>query len=399
MGMKTPMLDDTPVLEEVPLFELENQQREKIESESEDDIEVVWEDEYPNGTILKPTCDTNLDNIHVESLDNITFATFLGDSHMVYDDILNKQSNTCFYFREDDSVETCDILIDDHEDSLLIDNEYVCFNFWGGESLNLLHNKLMSEGDDASFYSCEDEGDSSSQIEWGDEMSKCVEEMMEDGNLNLIIKKTLIIDVGVYTGVGAAWKTAKIEKGSTVAIFGLGAVGLAVAEGARLRGASKIIGVDLNPDKFELGKKFGLTDFINPKTCGESSVTEAIKKMTDGGVDYSFECIGLASLMEDAFASSRQGGYTIILGVEMHGKPISVNPYELLAEKTIIGCNFGGINAKTDIPQLAEKYLKNELNLEGFKTHEVKFQDINEAFELLEQKKSLRCIIWMDNNA
>ncbi|XP_019190372.1 PREDICTED: alcohol dehydrogenase-like 1 [Ipomoea nil] len=215
---------------------------------------------------------------------------------------------------------------------------------------------------------------------------------------DLPVDKACLLSCCIPTGVGAAWKTAKIEKGSTVAIFGLGAVGLAVAEGARLRGASKIIGVDLNPDKFELGKKFGLTDFINPKAIGESSVPEAIKKMTDGGVDYSFECIGLASLMEDAFASSRQGGYTIILGVEMHGKPISVNPYELLAEKTIIGCNFGGINAKTDIPELAEKYLKNELNLEGFKTHEVKFEDIMQAFELLEQKKSLRCIIWMDNN-
>ncbi|XP_031115035.1 alcohol dehydrogenase-like 1 isoform X1 [Ipomoea triloba] len=215
-------------------------------------------------------------------------------------------------------------------------------------------------------------------------------------NPDFPIDMACLLSCGVTTGIGASWKVAKIEEGSTVAIFGLGAVGLAVAEGARLRGASKVIGVDLIPEKFELGKKFGLTDFINPTTCGESSVAEVIQKITNGGADYCFECIGLASLMQDAFASSRQGGYTIILGVEMHGKPISINPYELLEGRTIIGCMFGGIKAKVDIPKLAQKYMQKELNLEGFKTHEVKFQDINQAFDLLEQKKSLRCIIWMD---
>ncbi|XP_019190376.1 PREDICTED: alcohol dehydrogenase-like 1 isoform X1 [Ipomoea nil] len=183
-------------------------------------------------------------------------------------------------------------------------------------------------------------------------------------NPDFPIDMACLLSCGVTTGIGASWKVAKIEEGSTVAIFGLGAVGLAVAEGARLRGASKIIGVDLIPEKFELGKKFGLTDFINPTNCGESSVAE--------------------------------GGCTIILGMEMHGKPISINPYELLAERTIIGCLFGGIKPKVDVPVLAQKYMQKELNLEGFKTHEVKFEDINQAFDLLEQKKSLRCIIWMD---
>ncbi|XVF64815.1 hypothetical protein PTKIN_Ptkin09bG0196800 [Pterospermum kingtungense] len=120
------------------------------------------------------------------------------------------------------------------------------------------------------------------------------------------VDKACLLSCGVSTGIGAAWKVADIEEGSTVAIFGLGAVGLAVAEGARLRGAAKIIGVDLNPEKFEIGKKFGVTDFINPSTCGEKNVSEVIKEITDGGADYCFECIGLASVMEDAFKSNRE---------------------------------------------------------------------------------------------
>ncbi|XVE60520.1 hypothetical protein DITRI_Ditri05aG0135600 [Diplodiscus trichospermus] len=212
------------------------------------------------------------------------------------------------------------------------------------------------------------------------------------------VDKACLLSCGVSTGIGAAWKVADIEEGSTVAIFGLGAVGLAVAEGARLRGASKIIGVDLNPEKFETGKKFGVTDFINPSTCGEKNVSEVIMEMTDGGVDYCFECVGLASLMEDAFNSSREEGWgkTAILGVEMHGKPLALNTLFLLRGRTVTGCLFGGFKPKSDIPLLAEKYLDKKLNLDGFITHEVSFQDINKAFELLQEGKSLRCIIWMD---
>nr|KJB64121.1 hypothetical protein B456_010G038400 [Gossypium raimondii] len=210
-------------------------------------------------------------------------------------------------------------------------------------------------------------------------------------------EKACLLSCGVSTGIGAAWKVADIEEGSTVAIFGLGAVGLAVAEGARLRGASKIIGVDLNQEKFEIGKKFGVSEFINPTTCGEKKVSEVIKEITDGGVDYSFECIGLASLMEEAFNSSRVNwGKTVILGVEMHHTPLPINTYFLLRGRTVTGCFFGGLKAKSDIPILAQKYLHKEINLDGFITHEVNFQDINKAFDLLLEGKSLRCIIWMD---
>ncbi|KAH0683739.1 hypothetical protein KY290_022373 [Solanum tuberosum] len=212
------------------------------------------------------------------------------------------------------------------------------------------------------------------------------------------IDKASLLSCGVSTGLGAAWKVAEVEEGSTVAIFGLGAVGLAVAEGARLRGASKIIGVDLNPEKFEIGKKFGVTDFINPTTCGEKSTSQVIKEMTDDGADYCFECIGLTHLMQDAFTSSRKDtGKTILLGIEMHGTPLSISPLELVAAgKTITGSMFGGVKAKVDIPIFAHQYLNNELNLDGFITHEVSFEDINKAFDLLEARKSLRCIIWMD---
>ncbi|KAJ1298439.1 hypothetical protein BS78_01G453500 [Paspalum vaginatum] len=206
-----------------------------------------------------------------------------------------------------------------------------------------------------------------------------------------------LLSCGASTGVGAAWKLAKVEPGSSVAIFGLGAVGLAVAEGARICGASKIIGVDINPEKHELGKKFGLTHFIDPKELGEKPVSQAIVEMTDGGADYCFECIGLAALMNDAFRSSRDGwGKTIILGVEMHGAPLSIPSLEILNGRSVIGSLFGGVKPKQDIPILADKYLKKELELEKFITHEAGLKDINDAFDLLLQGKSLRCTIWMD---
>jgi len=206
-----------------------------------------------------------------------------------------------------------------------------------------------------------------------------------------------LLSCGASTGLGAAWKLAKVEPGSSVAIFGLGAVGLAVAEGARICGASKIIGVDINPDKHELGKKFGVTHFINPKELGEKPVSQVIVEMTDGGADYCFECIGLAALMNDAFLSSREGwGKTIILGVEMHGAPLSISSLQILHGKSVIGSMFGGVKPKQDIPIFADKYLNKELELDKFITHEVGLKDINEAFDLLIQGKSVRCTIWMD---
>uniref|UniRef100_A0A0E0QBF2 Alcohol dehydrogenase-like C-terminal domain-containing protein n=1 Tax=Oryza rufipogon TaxID=4529 RepID=A0A0E0QBF2_ORYRU len=185
------------------------------------------------------------------------------------------------------------------------------------------------------------------------------------------------------SGVGAAWKVAAVEPGSSVAVFGLGAVGLAVAQGARMRGAKRIIGVDLNPDKFDVGKRLGMTDFINPNDTGGKTVSEVIKEMTGGGgADYCFECIGSTS--------------TILLGVSGNKAPISIPSHEILRGRSVIGSLFGGIKPKNDIPMLAQKYLDKELELEEFITHEMGFEEINRAFELLTQGKSIRCIIWMD---
>ncbi|KAM3315855.1 hypothetical protein ACQJBY_034159 [Aegilops geniculata] len=210
-------------------------------------------------------------------------------------------------------------------------------------------------------------------------------------------KLACLLGCGAGTGVGAAWRLAKVQPGSSVVIFGLGAVGLSVAQGAKMCGAAKIIGVDLNPDKEELGKKFGVTDFLNPSKLGESPLSQVIIEMTGGGADYCFECIGAASVMTDAFRSAKQGnGKTVILGLEKDGKPISLPSIEFLFGKCVMGSLFGGIKPKTDIPILAEKCMSKELELEKLITHEVGLQEINTAFDLLLQGKSLRCIIWMD---
>ncbi|KAG2698209.1 hypothetical protein I3760_07G140100 [Carya illinoinensis] len=210
--------------------------------------------------------------------------------------------------------------------------------------------------------------------------------------------RACLLSCEVSTGVGAAWRTANVETGSTVAIFGLGSIGLAVAEGARLCGATKIIGVDLNPDKFEVGKKFGVTEFVNAGDCGNKTVSQVIKETTGGGADYCFECVGLASLVQEAYASCRKGwGKTIVLGADKPGSTLSLSSFDVLhSGKSLKGCLFGGIKAKTDIPILIKRYLDKELQLDEFVTHEVKFDDINKAFDLLIQGESLRCVIWMD---
>uniref|UniRef100_I1QCA7 Cinnamyl-alcohol dehydrogenase n=1 Tax=Oryza glaberrima TaxID=4538 RepID=I1QCA7_ORYGL len=207
-----------------------------------------------------------------------------------------------------------------------------------------------------------------------------------------------LLSCGISTGVGAAWKVAAVEPGSSVAVFGLGAVGLAVAQGARMRGAKRIIGVDLNPDKFAVGKRLGMTDFINPNDTGGKTVSEVIKEMTGGGgADYCFECIGSTSVMAEAFQSTRNGwGKTILLGVSGNKAPIGIPSHEILRGRSVIGSLFGGIKPKNDIPMLAQKYLDKELELEEFITHEMGFEEINRAFELLTQGKSIRCIIWMN---
>ncbi|XP_015072996.1 alcohol dehydrogenase-like 7 isoform X1 [Solanum pennellii] len=210
--------------------------------------------------------------------------------------------------------------------------------------------------------------------------------------------RACLLSCGVSTGVGAAWKTANVEPGSTVVIFGLGSVGLAVAEGARLCGATRIIGVGRNSDKFEIGKQFGVTEFVNSKSCGDKPVSQVIIEMTNGGADYCFECVGLGTLVQEAFACCRKGwGKTIVLGVDKPDAQLNLNSFEVLqSNKTLMGSFFGGLKPKSDVPILVKRYLDKELELDKFVTHEVNLEDINKAFDLLIQGKSLRCVIWMD---
>ncbi|XP_074286158.1 alcohol dehydrogenase-like 7 [Silene latifolia] len=210
--------------------------------------------------------------------------------------------------------------------------------------------------------------------------------------------RACLLSCGLSTGVGAAWKTAQVEAGSTVAIFGLGVIGLAVAEGARLCGANRIIGIDLNPAKFESGKKFGVTDFVNPQDTGSKSVSEVINEMTGGGADYCFECVGRSSLMQDAYACCRKGwGKTVVVGVDNPKSEIKLNCHDVLHNgKTLTGSLFGGLKAKSDVPTLVNWYLDKKLQLDEFVTHEMKIEDVNEAFELLLDGKCLRCVLWMD---
>ncbi|KAF8668787.1 hypothetical protein HU200_051980 [Digitaria exilis] len=209
-----------------------------------------------------------------------------------------------------------------------------------------------------------------------------------------------LLSCGVSTGVGAAWKVAAVEPGSTVAVFGLGTVGLAVAQGSKMRGAKRIIGVDLNPDKFEIGKRLGITDFVNPNDIGEKTVRQVIKEMTGGGADHCFECIGSTSVMAEAFESSRAGwGKTIILDTDAGLAPVSISSATIKWGRSVTGALLGGIKPKDDIPVLAQKYLDKELELDEFITHRMGFEEINSAFDLLDQGKCLRCIIWMDDGA
>uniref|UniRef100_A0A803PPA6 Alcohol dehydrogenase n=1 Tax=Cannabis sativa TaxID=3483 RepID=A0A803PPA6_CANSA len=214
-----------------------------------------------------------------------------------------------------------------------------------------------------------------------------------DSKFSPHLKKMTLLSCGVSTGVGAAWNTANVQPGSTVAIFGLGAVGLAVAEGARARGASKIIGVDINPTKFSTGKAMGVTDFINPTEL-EKPVHQRIREMSKGGVDYSFECAGNVDVLREAFLSTHEGwGLTVILGIHPSPRMLPIHPMELFDGRSITASVFGGFKGKTQLPIFAQQCMEGEVNLDEFITHELPFEKINEAFQLLIQGKSLRCLL------
>eukprot|EP00250_Pteridium_aquilinum_P002576 c127_g1_i1 orf=270-1532(-) len=207
--------------------------------------------------------------------------------------------------------------------------------------------------------------------------------------------KVCLLGCGIPTGLGAVLNTAKVEAGSTVAVFGLGTVGLAVCEGAKKAGARRIIGVDTNVSKYELATKFGATEFINPKDH-EKPIQQVIVELTGGGVDYSFECIGNVAVMRAALESCMKGwGTSVIVGVAASGEEISTRPFQLVTGRVWKGTAFGGYKSRTDVPKLVDAYMKKEIKLDEYVTHNFKLDEINQAFELLEAGKCLRAVIHM----
>ena len=204
--------------------------------------------------------------------------------------------------------------------------------------------------------------------------------------------KVCYIGCGVTTGLGAVMNTAKVEPGSNVAIFGLGGIGLNVIQGARIAGADRIIGVDLNGDKRVLAEKFGMTDFINPTEVGDT--VAAIVDLTDGGVDYSFECIGNVDVMRQALECCHKGwGESIIIGVAGSGQEISTRPFQLVVGRVWRGTAFGGAKGRTDVPKIVDWYMEGKINIDDLITHTLTLDDINEGFDLMHAGKSIRSVV------
>ncbi|KAH7529493.1 hypothetical protein FEM48_Zijuj05G0189800 [Ziziphus jujuba var. spinosa] len=211
------------------------------------------------------------------------------------------------------------------------------------------------------------------------------------------LEKICLLSCGVAAGLGAAWNVADITKGSTVAIFGLGTVGLSVAQGAKIRGASRIIGIDTNPEKSEKAKAFGITEFLNPNDYNEP-IQQIIKDITDGGADYSFECVGDTGMITTALQSCCDGwGLTVTLGVPKVKPEITAHYAMFLTGRTLKGTLFGGWKPKSDLPSLVDMYTEKVIQIDEYITHNLQFEEINKAFSLMKEGKCLRCVIHMPN--
>ena len=204
--------------------------------------------------------------------------------------------------------------------------------------------------------------------------------------------KVCYIGCGVTTGLGAVMNTAKVEAGASVAVFGLGGIGLNVVQGARLAGAERIIGVDLNPQRRMLAEQFGMTDFVNPNDLDD--VVQAIIDLTDGGVDYSFECIGNTDVMRQALECCHKGwGESIIIGVAAAGREIATRPFQLVTGRVWRGTAFGGAKGRTEVPQIVDWYMDGKINIDDLITHTFSLGDINEGFELMHAGESIRSVV------
>ena len=203
--------------------------------------------------------------------------------------------------------------------------------------------------------------------------------------------KICYIGCGVTTGIGAVIFQAKVEIGSTVAVFGLGGIGLNVIQGSKLAGANRIIGIDINSERESLGKKFGMTDFINPNKV--DNVVDQIIQIT-GGVDYSFECIGNVDVMRQALECCHKGwGESYIIGVAGAGQEISTRPFQLVTGRSWKGTAFGGARGRTDVPKIVDWYMDQKINIDDLITHTMKLEDINKAFDLMHSGESIRSVV------
>ena len=207
------------------------------------------------------------------------------------------------------------------------------------------------------------------------------------------LDKVCLLGCGVTTGIGAVLNTAKAEPGATIAVFGLGGIGLSVVQGAVLAKAGRIIVIDTNPDKFVMAKQLGATDCINPKEFSDP-IQDVIVDMTDGGVDYSFECVGNVNLMRAALECCHKGwGESIIIGVAGAGQEIATRPFQLVTGRVWRGTAFGGVKGRTQLPGMVDQYMQGEIKLDEFITYTMGLEEINTAFDYMHQGKSIRSVI------
>jgi S-(hydroxymethyl)glutathione dehydrogenase/alcohol dehydrogenase len=212
-------------------------------------------------------------------------------------------------------------------------------------------------------------------------------------NKNAPLEEVCLLGCGVTTGMGAVMNTAKVEPGATVAIFGLGGIGLSAIIGATMAKAERIIAVDINERKFDLATKLGATDCVNPKKY-DKPIQEVIVDLTDGGVDYSFECIGNVDVMRSALECCHKGwGESVIIGVAGAGQEISTRPFQLVTGRVWRGTAFGGVKGRSELPGIVEEYMAGKFKLDDFITHTMALDDINHAFDLMHEGESIRSVI------
>ena len=215
-------------------------------------------------------------------------------------------------------------------------------------------------------------------------------------NKSAPLEEVCLLGCGVTTGMGAVVNTAKVQEGDTVAIFGLGGIGLSAVIGAQMAKAGRIIAIDINESKFELAKQLGATECINPKHY-DKPIQEVIVELTDGGVDFSFECIGNVNTMRSALECCHKGwGESVIIGVAGAGQEISTRPFQLVTGRVWRGTAFGGVKGRSELPEYVERYLAGEFKLDHFITHTMGLEGINEAFDLMHEGKSIRSVIHFD---